>query len=104
MSQLFLYLYNCNKRKIAIIYFGFITVSLILLFNMKGVSGVRISGRQDIIIIIFFIVLGINGFAILLTGISSFRKMLKNSMLRYTSISAKKSIYVQIVYSVYYSL
>ncbi len=76
MSQLFLYLYNCNKRKIAIIYFGFITVSLILLFNMKGVSGVRISGRQDIIII-FFIVLGINGFAILLTGISSFRKMLK---------------------------
>lgn len=70
---------------------------------MKGVSGVRISGRQDIIIIIFFIVLGINGFAILLTGISSFRKMLKNSMLRYTSISAK-SIYVQIFYSVYYSL
>ena len=53
MSQLFHYLYNCNKRKIAIIYFGFITVSLILLFNMKGVSGVRISGRQDIIIIIF---------------------------------------------------
>ncbi len=59
MSQLFRYLYNCNKRKIAIIYFGFITVSFILLFNMKGVSGVRISGRQDIIIIIFFIVLGI---------------------------------------------
>ena len=51
MSQLFLYLYNCNKRKIAIIYFGFITVSLILLFNMKGVSGVRISGRQDILLL-----------------------------------------------------
>ncbi|TFW53083.1 ABC transporter permease [Bacillus sp. 007/AIA-02/001] len=100
MSQLFRYLYNCNKRKIAIIYFGFITVSFILLFNMKGVSGVRISGRQDIIIIIFFIVLGINGFAILLTGISSFRKMLKNSMLRYTSISAKKYICANILFCV----
>ena len=103
MSQLFLYLYNCNKRKIAIIYFGFITVSLILLFNMKGVSGVRISGRQDIIIIIFFIVLGINGFAILLTGISSFRKMLK-TLCYVILLFQQKSIYVQIVYSVYYSL
>ncbi|ABY42527.1 ABC transporter permease [Bacillus mycoides] len=100
MSQLFLYLYNCNKRKIAIIYFGFITVSLILLFNMKGVSGARISGRQDIIIIIFFIVLGINGFAILLTGISSFRKMLKNSMLRCTSISAQKYIAANVLFCV----
>ncbi|MEH7649533.1 ABC transporter permease, partial [Bacillus toyonensis] len=52
MSQLFRYLFNCNKKKIAIIYFGFITISLILFFNMKGISGVRISGRQDIIIII----------------------------------------------------
>ncbi len=71
---------------------------------MKGVSGVRISGRQDIIIIIFFIVLGINGFAILLTGILSFRKMLKNSMLVVFFSFQQKSIYVQIVYSVYYSL
>lgn len=93
MSQLFRYLYNCNKRKIAIIYFGFITVSFILLFNMKGVSGVRISGRQDIIIIIFFIVLGINGFAILFNRYIVFSENVKNSMLRYTSISAK-SIYV----------
>ncbi len=103
-SAFFFYLYNCNKRKIAIIYFGFITVSLILLFNMKGVSGVRISGRQDIIIIIFFIVLGINGFAILLTGISSFRKMLKKLYATLYFYFSKKSIYVQIVYSVYYSL
>ena len=88
----FLYLYNCNKRKIAIIYFGFITVSLILLFNMKGVSGVRISGRQDIIIIIFFIVLGINGFAILLTGISSFRKMLKT--LCYVILLFQQKVYM----------
>ncbi|PQZ59717.1 ABC transporter permease [Bacillus sp. MYb209] len=100
MSQLFRYLFNCNKKKIAIIYFGFITISLILLFNMKGVSGVRISGRQDIIIIIFLIVLCISGFAILLTGISSFRKMLKNSMLRYTSISAQKYICANILFCV----
>ncbi|MGE7936891.1 ABC transporter permease [Bacillus paramycoides] len=100
MSQLFRYLYNCNKRKIAIIYVGFITVSLILLFNMKGISGVRISERQDIIIIIFLIVLSITGFAILLTGISSFRKMLKNSMLRYTSISAQKYICANILFFV----
>ena len=92
MSQLFRYLYNCNKRKIAIIYFGFITVSFILLFNMKGVSGVRISGRQDIIIIIFFIVLGINGFAILLTGISSFRKMLKT--LCYVILLFQQKVYM----------
>jgi hypothetical protein len=67
---------------------------------MKGVSGARISGRQDIIIIIFFIVLGINGFAILLTGISSFRKMLKNSMLRCTSISAQKYISANVLFCV----
>ncbi|KFN02177.1 ABC transporter permease [Bacillus clarus] len=100
MSQLFRYLYNCNKRKIAIIYFGFITVSLILLFNMKGISGVRISGRQDIIIIIFLIVLSITGFSLLLTGISSFRKMLKNSMLRYTAISARKYICANVLFFV----
>ena len=103
MSQLFLYLYNCNKRKIAIIYFGFITVSLILLFNMKGVSGVRISGRQDIIIIIFFYRTRYKWICNSFNRYIVFSENVKNSMLRYTSISAK-SIYVQIVYSVYYSL
>ncbi|MGN4423898.1 ABC transporter permease [Bacillus cereus group sp. MYBK30-1] len=98
MSQLFRYLFNCNKKKIAIIYFGFITISLILFFNMKGISGVRISDRQDIIIIIFLIVLSISGFSLLLTGVSSFRKMLKNSMLRYTAISSQKYICANILF------
>ncbi|MED1408772.1 MULTISPECIES: hypothetical protein [Bacillus] len=100
MSQLFRYLFNCNKKKIAIIYFGFITISLILFFNMKGISGVRISDRQDIIIIIFLIVLSISGFSLLLTGVSSFRKMLKNSMLRYTAISSQKYICANILFFV----
>lgn len=98
MSQLFRYLFNCNKKKIAIIYFGFITISLILFFNMKGISGVRISGRQDIIIIIFLIVLSISGFSLLLTGISSFRKMLKSSMLRYTAVSSQKYICANVLF------
>ncbi|MBJ8006049.1 ABC transporter permease [Bacillus cereus] len=98
MSQLFRYLFNCNKKKIAIIYFGFITISLILFFNMKGISGVRISGKQDIIIIIFLIVLSVSGFSLLLTGISSFRKMLKSSMIRYTAISSQKYICANILF------
>lgn len=98
MSHLFRYLFNCNKKKIAIIYFCFITISLILFFNMKGISGVRISARQDIIIIIFLIVLSITGFAILLTGLSSFLKMLKSSMLRYTAISSQKYICANILF------
>ncbi len=55
MSSLLRYLYNCNKKKIWIIYFGFITISLILLFNMKGSSGIRGSNRQDITLIIFIL-------------------------------------------------
>ncbi|EOP74678.1 hypothetical protein KOW_02733 [Bacillus cereus VDM006] len=98
MSQLLRYLYNCNKKKVWVIYFGFITTSLILLFNMKGSSGVRVSNRQDIILIIFILLFCMTAFSIFLLAISSFRKIVRGSMIRYAAIPSKKYIYTNLLF------
>ncbi|MES9735486.1 ABC transporter permease, partial [Bacillus wiedmannii] len=38
MNPLFLYLYKCNRKKIAVFYSGFIIISLLLLFSTIGLS------------------------------------------------------------------
>ncbi|MDM5153985.1 ABC transporter permease [Bacillus sp. DX1.1] len=98
MSQLLRYLYNCNRKKIWVIYFGFITISLILLFNMKGSSRTMIPNRQEIILIIFIILFCITVFSIFLLALSSFRNMLKGSMIRYTAIPSEKYIYANLLF------
>ncbi|PEK69230.1 ABC transporter permease [Bacillus pseudomycoides] len=98
MSSLLRYLYNCNKKKVWIIYFGFITISLILLFNMKGASGIRVSNRQDIALIIFIFLFCMTAFSIFLLAISSFRKIVRGSMIQYVAITSKKYIYANLLF------
>ncbi|WP_026591336.1 hypothetical protein [Bacillus sp. UNC437CL72CviS29] len=97
MSQTLRYLYNCNKKKIWAIYFGFITISLILLFNMKGCTGVRFSSRQDITLIIFIFLFCITAFSIFLLALSSFRQIVRGSMIWYAAIPSKKYIYANLL-------
>lgn len=98
MSQLLHYLYNCNKKKIWIIYVGFITISLILLFNFMGSAKRMTPMKQNVILVLFIILFTVTVFSIGLIAVSSFRRMLKNSMIRYTAIPAKKYIYANLLF------
>ncbi|HEK9100317.1 TPA: ABC transporter permease [Bacillus pseudomycoides] len=97
MSQTLRYLYNCNKKKIWLIYFGFITISLILLFNIKGCTGERLSIRQDIALIVFTLLFCIVTFSIFLLAISSFRRVVRGAMIRYVAIPSRKYIYAHLL-------
>ncbi|ENQ3104827.1 hypothetical protein SAMN04488168_102101 [Bacillus sp. 491mf] len=98
MNPLLHYLYNCNKKKIWIIYLGFITISLILLFNFMGSAKHMTPMKQNVILVLFILLFTITVFSIGLIAVSSFRRMLKNSMIRYTAIPAKKYIYANLLF------
>ncbi|WP_459500463.1 ABC transporter permease [Bacillus sp. C1] len=98
MNPLFRYLFNCNRKKIAVFYFGFITISLLLLFNMMGQSKLTNQLTKDITLGIFILIIGSTAFLLLLMALPSFNKMLKNTMIRYTSISGKKYIYANLFF------
>ncbi|MBY7113193.1 ABC transporter permease [Bacillus sp. FSL M8-0063] len=98
MNPLFRYLFNCNRKKIAILYFGFITISLLLLFNMMGLSKLTNQLTKDITLGIYVLIIGITAFLLLLIALPSFNKMLKNTMIRYTAISGKKYIYANLFF------
>ncbi|MBY0596401.1 hypothetical protein [Bacillus bingmayongensis] len=98
MNPLFRYLFKCNRKKIAVFYFGFITISLLLLFNMIGLSWVTDALTKDITLGIFILIIGSTAFLLLLMALPSFNKMLKNSMIRYTAISAPKYIYANLLF------
>ncbi|MGG0220240.1 ABC transporter permease [Bacillus mycoides] len=98
MNSLFRYLFNCNRKKIAVFYFGFITISLLLLFNMMGLSKVTNQLTKDITLGIFILIIGSTAFLLLLIALPSFNKILKNSMIRYTAISGKKYIYANLFF------
>lgn len=97
MNPLFRYLFNCNRKRIAVFYLGFITISLLLLFKMVGLSKVTNQITKDITLGIFIFIIGGAAFLLLLIALPSFNKMLKNTMIRYTAISGK-SIYMQIYF------
>lgn len=98
MNPLLHYLYNCNKKKIWAIYVGFITISLILLFNFMGSAKHMTPTKQDIILVLFILLFSITVFSISLIVILSFRRMLKNSMIRYTAIPTKKYICANLLF------
>ncbi|MCM3734758.1 ABC transporter permease [Bacillus cytotoxicus] len=98
MNPLLHYLYNCNKKKIWMIYLGFITISLILLFNFMGSAKHMTPMKQNVILVLFILLFTITVFSIGLIAVSSFRKMLKNSMIRYTAIPAKNYIYANLLF------
>ncbi|TKI42031.1 ABC transporter permease [Bacillus mycoides] len=98
MNPLFRYLFNCNRKKIAVFYFGFITISLLLLFNMMGLSKLINQLTKDITLGIFIVIIGSTAFLLLLIALPSFNKMLKNTMIRYTAISGKKYIYANLIF------
>ncbi|MED3634706.1 ABC transporter permease [Bacillus thuringiensis] len=98
MNSLFHYLYKRNKKSIAILYFIFITSSLLLLFHVKGSVKIMNSVRQDLTLVIFLISLCIASFYVSLLALSSFNKMMKNSMIRYTAITAQKNIYANLFF------
>lgn len=98
MNPLFRYLFNCNRKKIAVFYFGFITISLLLLFNMMGLSEVTNQLTKDITLGIFISIIGSTAFLLILIALPSFNKMLKNTMIRYTAISGKKYIYANLFF------
>ncbi|HFJ9441375.1 MULTISPECIES: ABC transporter permease [Bacillus] len=98
MNPLFRYLFNCNRKKIAVFYFGFITISLLLLFNMMGISKVTNKLTKDITLGIFISIIGSTAFLLILIALPSFNKMLKNTMIRYTAISGKKYIYANLFF------
>ncbi|MGY2613508.1 MULTISPECIES: ABC transporter permease [Bacillus] len=98
MNPLFRYLLNCNRKKIAVFYFGFITISLLLLFNMMGLSKVTNQLTKDITLGIFISIIGSAAFLLLLIALPSFNKVLKNTMIRYTAISGKKYIYANLFF------
>ncbi|MGG0649271.1 ABC transporter permease [Bacillus mycoides] len=98
MNPLFRYLFNCNRKKIAVFYFGFITISLLFLFNMLGLSKVTDQLTKDITLGIFMLIIGCTAFLLLLIALPTFNKMLKNSMIRYTAISGKKYIYANLFF------
>ncbi|WP_242217055.1 ABC transporter permease [Bacillus cereus group sp. BfR-BA-01380] len=98
MNQLLHYLYNCNKKKMWIIYIGFITISLILLFNFMGSAKHMTPVKQNIILALFILLFCITVFSIGLIAVSSFRRMLKNSMIRYTAVPAKKYLYANLLF------
>ncbi|MCC2327087.1 ABC transporter permease [Bacillus wiedmannii] len=98
MNPLFRYLFNCNRKKIAVFYFGFITISLLLLFNMMGLSKVTNQLTKDITLGIFISIIGGTAFLLILIALPSFNKMLKNTMIRYTAISGKKYIYANLFF------
>lgn len=100
MNPLFRYLFNCNRKKIAILYFGFMTISLLFLFNMKGLSKLTNQLTKDITLGIYVLIIGITAFLLLLIALPSFNKMLKNTMIRYTAISGKKYICKLILFHV----
>lgn len=82
MNPLFRYLFKCNRNKIAVLYFGFITISLLLsFFKIKDIT-----------------LLCIAAFSILLIALSSFNKTINNSMIRYTGISAQRNIYANLFF------
>ncbi|PRT27309.1 ABC transporter permease [Bacillus wiedmannii] len=98
MNSLFHYLYKCNKKSIAILYFVFIAFSLLLLFHVKGSLKIMNSFRQDITLAIFLILLCMALFSIFLLALSSFNKTIKNSMIRYTAISSQRNIYANLFF------
>ncbi|MEI4709683.1 ABC transporter permease [Bacillus cereus] len=98
MNPLFHYLYKCNKRSIAILYFVFITSSLLLLFHVKGSIQIMNSARQDLTLVIFLILLCIASFYVFLLALSSFNKMIKNPMIRCTAITSPKNIYANLFF------
>ncbi|KEK23626.1 hypothetical protein [Bacillus gaemokensis] len=98
MNQLLHYLYNCNKKKVWILYLGFITVSFILFSYMVGSSKRILPVKQETTLILFTVLIVMAVFSIFLLTISSFKKMINNSMIRYTAIPAKKYLYANIVF------
>ncbi|EDZ53478.1 MULTISPECIES: hypothetical protein [Bacillus] len=98
MNPLFRYLFNCNRKRIAVFYLGFITISLLLLFKMVGLSKVTNQITKDITLGIFIFIIGGAAFLLLLIALPSFNKMLKNTMIRYTAISGKKYIYANLFF------
>ncbi|AJI08324.1 hypothetical protein [Bacillus cereus] len=98
MNTLFLYLFNYNKKRIAVFYFGFITISLLLLFKMLGLSKVTNQLTKDITLGIFILITLGTAFLLILMAMPSFNKMLKNTMIRYTAISGKKYIYANLFF------
>ncbi len=86
-----------SRKRIAVFYLGFITISLLLVFKMVGLSKVTNQLTKDITLGIFIFIIGGTAFLLLLIALSSFNKMLKNTMIRYTAISGK-SIYMQIYF------
>ncbi|KAB2446122.1 ABC transporter permease [Bacillus thuringiensis] len=98
MNPLFRYLFNYNKKRIAVFYLGFITISLLLLFKMVGLSKVTNQLTKDITLGIFIFIIGGAAFLLLLIALPSFNKMLKNTMIRYTAISGKKYIYANLFF------
>ena len=91
MNSLFHYLYKRNKKHSYSLFY-FITSSLLLLFHVKGSVKIMNSVRQDLTLVIFLISLCIASFYVFLLALSSFNKMMKNSMIRYTAITAQKYI------------
>ncbi|PFX63469.1 ABC transporter permease [Bacillus wiedmannii] len=98
MNPLFRYLFNFNIKKIAVFYFGFITISLFFLFNMMGLSKVTNQLTKDITLGIFISIIGSTAFLLILIALPSFIKMLKNTMIRYTANSGKKYIYANLFF------
>ncbi len=99
MNTLLLYLFNYNKKRIAVFYFGFITISLLLLFKMLGLSKGTNQLTKDITLSIFILITLGTAFSLILMAMPSFDKMLKNTMIRYTAISGKKYIYANLFFS-----
>ncbi|PGH87441.1 ABC transporter permease [Bacillus thuringiensis] len=98
MNPLFLYLYKCNRKKIAVFYSGFIIISLLLLFSTIGLSRVLPPFLKDLVLLIYLIIIGIAAFLLLLIALPSFNKILKNSMIRYTAIPTQKYIYTNLLF------
>ncbi|WP_459500971.1 ABC transporter permease [Bacillus sp. C1] len=98
MNQLLGYVYKCNKKKLCVLYVSFITVSLTLFFYMSGSAKRTFSMKQETTLILFTILIIMAIFSIFLLTISSFKKIINNSMIRYTAISAKKYLYANIIF------
>ncbi len=101
MDPLFQYLYKCNKRSIAILYFVFITSSLLLLFHVKGSIQITNSARQDLTLVIFLILLSMASFYVFVLALSSFNKMIKKFYDTLYSYHTSKNIYMQIYFSLH---
>ncbi|MBG9540262.1 ABC transporter permease [Bacillus thuringiensis] len=104
MNPFFRYLFNCNRKKLAFFYCGFIAICSLLLFHMKSSLKIEDTLRLDMTLGIFLVLLWIASLFILFIALLYFNKSLKKSMLRYTAVSSQKIIYANLFFFTFWFL